>query len=485
VVCLACAVAIASLAAAAEAPLGTHETFVHPDAVGSPAEEDTRSLPDTFVPPEGTRQTPAARPGTKAGATRLERLRRDGAATGVRLFPPRQPGLAPYLSSLDEEGNTAVVPGALLTDDPISYGVQRLKYRLSGYGFHYSLEQAFEYATPTHVASPNRHVGYYTFDFHGRQTVFTAPATAGWLSTEIVGGAGLGAGSRHASPAASIGSLVDPVANRSPVNGLAVIELAWQQSFAHGKVVALVGSLDETNYLDTNAYANSTLSQFQSGALANSQVLPLTAGGLGMNLQWQPVDDAYAMLGVSSSDTPPGGSTWDHLGSGNMSYILETGWVRDDVLGMGPGAYRLQPFLATVGGRTQGGVGLNVNQQLGRRSPLGVFGRAGVGGPTITSIGGASAQVSTGIVLQQPLRLAHLYREASNNFLGVGFVWSQPAADRRPAAHFDEYGLEVLYTLQITPTTFIKPDLQVIWNPVNNPHARESVVGQLPLVTTW
>ena len=70
--------------------------------------------------------------------------------------------------------------------------------------------------------------------------------------------------------------------------------------------------------------------------------------------------------------------------------------------------------------------------------------------------------MATGVVLQQPLRLAHLLAEASNNFLGAGFVWSQPAAARRPAANFTEYAVKVVYVLQITPTTFLKPDLQVV-----------------------
>jgi len=39
--------------------------------------------------------------------------------------------------------------------------------------------------------------------------------------------------------------------------------------------------------------------------------------------------------------------------------------------------------------------------------------------------------------------------------------------------------------LQITPTTFLKPDLQVIWNPVDDAGVHESVVLQLPLVATW
>jgi len=168
-----------------------------------------------------------------------------------------------------------------------------------------------------------------------------------------------------------------------------------------------------------------------------------------------------------------------------MSYIFETGYVPDDLFHVGPGAYRLQPFAATVDGTSQAGVGLNFNQQLGLHSPLGLFGRFGIGGPAVTRVNGASAQVAAGAVLQQPLHLAHRLPEAGNNFLAVGFVWSQPAAARPPVANLNEYGLEVVYRLQITPTTFLKPDLQVIWNPVDDAGVHESVVLQLPLVATW
>jgi carbohydrate-selective porin (OprB family) len=480
--CLVSALLTAGTAAAATS--SRRSAFVYPDAMGRPTAGHMPSLPPTFVPPEGVQQVPRARPGVKAPATRRHRLR-GRPKRGIAWLPPNQPGLAPYLSAMDELGNTTVAPGALLPDDPISRGVQAAKYRLSTHGFHYELQQAFEYATVTQVPASDRHLGYYTFDFRAKQTVFVAPATAGWLSTEILGGSGLGAASRRTTPAASLGSIADPAAGLSPVNGFAVAELAWQQSFAHGRLVALAGSIDQTNYVDTNPYANSTLTQFQNGALANSQVLPLTAGNLGANLQWEPVDDAYLAFGAGGNATPPGGRPWGHLAAADMSYLLEIGWVPGDALHLGPGGYRLQPFLATVGGTTQGGVGLNMNQQLGHGSPVGMFARLGIGGPVATSVGGASAQIATGLVLQQPLHLAHLLKEASNNFIGAGFVWSQPAAAQRTAAHFDEYAIELAYALQITPTMLLKPDLQVVWNPADNRHVRDAVVAQLPIVAVW
>jgi hypothetical protein len=131
------------------------------------------------------------------------------------------------------------------------------------------------------------------------------------------------------------------------------------------------------------------------------------------------------LLGVGQNNPLPGRSLWHNLGANNMSYLFEAGYVPSNFLGLGPGGYRVQPFVATVDGVSQAGVGLNINQQLGPQ--WGCFGRLGVGGTTVTNIQGASTQLATGLILQHPLYLAGILSESSNNFLGFGFVWSQPS----------------------------------------------------------
>src|SRR5262249_11017581 len=154
-----------------------------------------------------------------------------------------------------------------------------------------------------------------------------------------------------------------------------------------------------------------------------------TAGNFGLNLQWQPHPDVYAILGVGPNNAPAGSPPWTRLSRGGMSYLLETAFVPADLGGLGPGADRVQPFVATGRGVTQGGVGLNLNQQLGLHSPLGVFGRFGVGGATVTNVGGARAQVATGLVVETPLHYVTSLRESTSDVLGLGFVWSQPSAN--------------------------------------------------------
>lgn len=458
-------------------------TFVFPDALGNPVEMEPEESPELPTPRPEQRQVPAVRRGTKASDKRAERLR-GGALEGVDWFSSTQPGLAPYLSGLDEYGNTAVKPGALFPSEPLSRGVQQLKYTLANYGFYYNLAQAAEYVTLTHVPPMAHDLGYYSYEFFFKQSVFHVQhtGTAGWVSGELYGGAALGAASRETTPAAALRSIADPAGSVSDLYGVAVAELAWQQAFAERSVVALAGVIDQTSYLDTNAYANFAFGQFQNSAFVNSQVLPLTTGNLGLTLQWQPHSDFYAILGVGPNSAPAGSPPWNRLSSDDMSYLLETAFVPSDLDGLGPGAYRLQPFVATVSGVTQAGVGFNFNQQLGQHSPFGIFGRFGVGGEMVTNIGGARAQVATGLVAQSPLRLL---RAAVTDMAGLGFIWSQPSANRRPAAHENEYGAELLYVLHIAPTAYLTPDLQVIWNPANNAELGNSVVFQLPLVILW
>ena len=225
--------------------------------------------------------------------------------TNVQWFPNKQPDLASYLSGLDKLSNSALQPGALLQDGPISHGIQHAKDRLADFGFSYQLQHTVGYATRLNDTLPDsQHVGYSSFELYAKQSVFQVPdsGTAGWISLELDGGAGLGTNRRRSNPAAVLGSLVDPVGILSPVRGVFLSELAWQQSFADGKTVIIAGMLDLTNYLDNNTYASSSFSQFQNSAFLNSMVLPITSGSLGMNLQWQPDDDRYFLLGVGQNN---------------------------------------------------------------------------------------------------------------------------------------------------------------------------------------
>jgi porin len=169
--------------------------------------------------------------------------------------------------------------------------------------------------------------------------------------------------------------------------------------------------------------------------------------------------------------------TWDI-----WSAELEIGYAPADFYGLGPGVYRIQPFLAR-NGSVQGGLAFNLQQQLGQKSPFGWFGRFGYGGSQVS--GGARAQVGTGLVMQAPLKYAGWVPQLSNDLLGMGFAWSQPSATTKTVYHNDEYVFETFYTLQLTPMSRLQPDLQIVWNPAFNPDAGPAVVFQFQFFLRW
>ncbi len=328
-------------------------------------------------------------------------------------------------------------------------------------------------------------LGFYTFDLAMKWTVFNAAdsSTAGWLSAQIEAKTGLGVGGDDQSAKANLGTVTSPTGIWSSHNGWRIPELAWQQSFRHGEVVVLAGMVSQGNYIDVNSYANSGRGQFLDSALINSMVLPLANYNPGVNLQWQPVSDWYVMFGATAGNSAPGTAPWSDFTWDYRSTVWEIGYMPNDVLGLGPGVYCIQPFLAQAGGPTQAGLCFNLQQQLGKDQPFGWFGRFGFGGDDVSA--GASAQVGTGFVMKGPLHYAGLFPSRANDSMGVGFVWSQPSASSSVVAHENEYVLEAGYVLQLTPTAKLQPDVQVVWNPAYNPGASQAVIFQLQLDIAW
>ena len=175
------------------------------------------------------------------------------------------------------------------------------------------------------------------------------------------------------------------------------------------------------------------------------------------------------------------GFTWD-----NWSLLSEFGYAPRDFLGLGPGVYRIQPFLSKAEGA---GVGLNFQQKLGRHSPFGWFGRFGHGGSERfhgeATQPDTGAQVGTGFVMKGPLEYVGLVPSRAHDAAGIGFVWSHPTSAAQPLYHRDEFALELGYVLQFTPTAKLQPDLQFVWNPAHNPDPGPATVFQLQLDLVW
>lgn len=484
--------ALASWAAAQDRPDGGPplEDLLLLDRSGDVVPRSSEEVDPALHPPadKGAKsQIPTSRRGAPLTDEARRRIADQAAARGdFSWFPSTPPTLPPYLGGLDEFGNTAIEPGALWPTDLPSVGAQRAKYAASDIGLRYTWLQSYSLTAMSNVAQGASTLQYYSGVFVGKWAIYDAPRAglAGWLSTEVDAHVGLTSESREQSPQANLRSLTMPVATVYGPNGLWLSELAWQQSLLKGEVVLLAGLIDQSNYLDENTYANYSQGQLMNSAFVNSMVLPLPYNNLGFDLQWQSHEPWYVLFASGANNQLPGGNAFSDLGFDNWSHVLEIGLTPRDVFGLGPGVYRLQPFVATVGGVTQAGVGINVGQRLGRRSPFGYFGRFGVGGSAVT-VDGARAQIATGVTVHAPLKALDLAPSLRNDYFGSGFVWSQASQAFGPRFHDDEYGFEATYVLQLTRTATLQPDVQVLWNRAGTPDASAAVIAQIQATLFW
>ena len=455
------------------------------DSLGRVVQVPTNAVPARLNPPADIGVKKQIPQPTRGSLMSDEvRLRLHEAQDGFQFFPAVPPELMSYLASQDEFGNTAARPGPLFSFDPFEPYVQGAKYRLSEYGLRYSLIQTVTYVNMTDVTKGDNTLGYYTLDFKAKWAIYTAPAegTAGWISAQVDAKNGIDAAGDNQNPKSNVGTIASPTSIWSGVNGVRVPELAWQQSLVSGHVVVVAGMVNQKNYLDRNAYAQSGRNGYLNSALSHSLVLPMGSYKFGFNLQWQPEDEWYAMLGGNMGQASAGDSPWTDLNSRNWSLISELGYAPRDLLGLGPGIYRAQPFVAQAGESTGGGLCFDLQQKLGPHSPFGWFGRFGFGDSDVAN--SAAAGAATGFVMQGPFRHVLLQR-TSNDLLGVGFVWSQPAATTKTVYHENEYILETLYAMQLTPTIKLQPDLQVVRDPAFNNKSDHALVFQLQLVMAW
>ena len=449
----------------------------------------TNAVSSQFFPSPGisiTNEIPSPTPGTPIPEPVQERERDQRAGRDeLQFFPPFAPRLAPYLASVDQFGNTVLKPGALIPWAPNDVLPQRAKYWASEFGLRYSLQQTITYVQMTDVMQGDNTLGYYTLSFAAKWAVYNDPpsATAGWFSTQIKVKTGLNDSGDTQSARSNLGTITDPTGLWSGFNGIAVQELAWQQSFRDGQLVFLGGVLNQANYLDVNSYANNGRGQFINSALINSMVMPLPAYLPGVNLQWQFDDEWYVMTCASAGSASAGQAPWTDFSFNNWSAACELGYMPKNVHGLGPGVYRAQPFVARVGDALGSGLCFNAQQQLGEHTPIGWYGRFGFGSQSVTA--GAAAQVGTGFVIRGPLEQLGLAPARSNDGVGVGFVWSQPSASSAMLVHENEFGIEADYVLQLTPMAKLQSDFQVIWNPAYNPGANHAFVLQIQLEFAW
>ena len=401
---------------------------------------------------------------------------------GWRLFPSSPQRFMPYLDSIFVPGNTCAEPCDIIPEDGISTAAQRTKAWFSQFGLQYNLTLSANY-----TALPQRFPGHRR-DFLATNntaniTWFLAKSCDDsqglFLSFEADWGQGVRYSERRRSAQASIGSLSNPQGSIRGGNGVFIPNLALGYSAFDGRWVGMVGTIDTTDFLDQNAYSASWSGNLMNEAFNFNPCLPLEWSNWGYMTAWQPTKNFYTMYATTGCNGKINHNPFPFISSNAWVHISELGLITEDFLGLGPGLYRFKYKITRYKGQNGSGAALNFQQQLGKESRLGFFTRCGILDEDAASVSNVRACTTFGLVLQAPFRSQGWGSKANNDQVALGFLWERAARSAKPYTHKDEYGLELSAVMQLTPTFFLQPDLQYIFNPVYETGRSGALVLQL------
>lgn len=440
----------------------------------------TGSLQPTMYPDE---QHPKRHPGIYTIPEVLERSYTRAVKelrSGWEFFPSTPQHFAPYLDSIFVPGNTCVQPCNVIPHDAISTTAQHLKTRLSRIGLQYSLTLSVNYTG----ISPKSHSGRNHFtstnnSFAGTWYLLKKRDNSQglFLSIEADWGHGFNFNERNSSAQNTIGSLSNPQGSLRGGNGVYIPHLALGYSAFDGKWVGMVGTIDTSSYLDQNIYSASWNGNLTNSAFGSNPCLPLEWANWGYLTAWQPCKNFYAMYATTGCNGKINHNPFQYISADAWVHLAELGFITDDFAGLGEGTYRLQYTITRNEGKTGCGAAINVQQQLGHGSQLGFFSRCGVMDTDAATVSNVRSAATAGLVLQAPFSSSGWGSAANYDQVALGFLWERAA--QSPHRHKDEYGLELSAVVQITPTFFIQPDLQYIFNPVQQTDRSGELVFQV------
>lgn len=401
---------------------------------------------------------------------------------GWTLLPAKPQHFMPYLDSIFVPGNTCIEPCRFIGQDGVSAAAQKIKAGLSRIGLQYDLTLSAEYAgiaprtrgrRNEFVSSNNSVTGTWFLlkKSDGSQGLF--------LTFEADWGPGINFNERKSSVQGSLGSLSNPQGCLRGGNGVYIPNLALGYSLFKGKWLGMAGTLDTSNYLDQNAYSASWNGNLMNESFNLNPCLPLESANWGYLTAWQPHKNFYAMYATTGCNGKTNHNPFPYISRDAWVHISEFGYICEDFFGLGAGTYRFQYTITRYKGETGSGAALNIQQQLGRESRLGFFTRCGFMDEDAATVSTVRATATAGLVLQAPFRSHGWGSAANNDQIAFGFLWERAAESEKPFVHHDEYGLELTAVVQLTPTFYLQPDVQYIFNPVQQTDRSGAFVFQL------
>jgi hypothetical protein len=275
-----------------------------------------------------------------------------------------------------------------------------------------------------------------------------------YLEWDMNGTLGLGYDQAEESLSSNAGIISDANGNVFP-HSSAMDELFWKQVSPAGALVLLAGRIDQSFHFDTNRVANNDMQQLLSFALTNNLSIPWPLyGGLGGVARWKASQEVSLMLGVGDSSSDEPWAFWKSVDDGSWYQLLELDF-KVKIPALGKGQYRVTPWHNWLDGEQGWGVGASFDQELGLPWLVGFF-RFGVGDEDVTPI---RTFASGGVAVEGPFG-------RSGDYFAIGVAWSRPSPGEGVR---DETILEMIYRVRLTPTLELSPDLQLVFDPAQNP----------------
>ncbi len=254
--------------------------------------------------------------------------------------------------------------------------------------------------------------------------------------------------------------------------GWGLTNLFWQQRIAEGRISAVVGLVDSTDYIDIYGLVSPWL-HFTNLAFSTNPTIAAPNQGIGVALGAKLTDQIYLIGGVADANGDP----VDPIGSID-TFFDDKEYFKHIEIGYTSGRDRLyldniHLTLWHADERTDAGVpdgwGIALSYAWFFDDRWMPFIRAGY-----AEDGGAlyEGSVSGGL---------GYYIAERRDVLGIGLNWSRPSDTAIAPGLDDQYSVELFYRIQISQSLAITPDVQLIVDPALNPDDDSIFVAGLRL----
>jgi len=242
--------------------------------------------------------------------------------------------------------------------------------------------------------------------------------------------------------------------------GWALTNLFWGQHLIENRVGFVAGVVDSSDYVDVYGLFN-PWTDFSNLAFSTDPTIPAPDQGLGAAARMMATPNIYIIGGFTDANgdpTDPGNAFSSFFDHAEFFTHLEVGWAASLEKAFTDNIHLTAWHVdKRKQANTPDGWGLAFSFSRLFAEKWGPFLRAGY-----AKDGGAlwEKSVSAGL---------GYYTRKSSDLIGLGLNWCRPSSDTFGPGLDDQYTAEVFYRIQVLKTLTLTPDVQLLFDPAQNP----------------